>query len=637
MENVLDKHTFEALCHYAERGLVSEIRALFDDLRLRTGQKMPSKFTLCPPPSFERQSPLVLAAYHGRLEVLEFLRLEYGEAVDLNCSCSLSYSPLKTRKSTLGVAVYSGKMRSNVTPLIAAAMGGHGVVVEYLLQQGAAVDAADCCGWTALFHAVATWSERCCTVLVSYGADVNHVDCHGNSPLCLRVLLGTLHEESAILNCLLDHHAFPLGRERSPVYLAAINGDEVDLNWYRLPQKVYTDCWWLLGASARLNQRVPNQMSPPNLRQTYDYWRIALLDTIVTQCPAPPKAYGSREPLQSVSDLNRIMNRPPQHQEVETLYQSLITCERILGYKFCYEIVFIASERMFKRGFRSKGQLLLIRALNMHHEFEQWVAERHKGWQHGMNFCLNLLSKCLDQAKELHQWGIPPMWACYIQYGIRQLMLAHPLHFTSHVEDQLRLDVLQICHIVFAIFSLWIEYSGGQKSEWLIKQLTEFVHAVNSTQFLGEGALFVLLQEIESPHTGWRTPEKLEEMLRIILSELEIDSYINARNADGNTLLHYAALLKQENTSIVALSVLLEYDAHIDTLSYDLKTPRELYHATHGHYPEEVSDVHLTEFADVPALGCLAARAVVRGGLPYELMPFLPPTAKKFLRLHGPY
>ena len=630
-EYITDKYTFEKLCRYTERGLVSEIRELFDDLRLRTGKKVPNRFTLCPPPCLERQSPLVLAALHGRLEVLEFFCLEYGEVVDLNCTCTVSYSLPTRRYSSVGAA-YSGKMRSNVTPLIAAGMGGHGMVAEYLLMQGVAVDAADCCGWTALFHAVAAWSEHSCKVLISYGADVNCVDCHGNSPLCIRMLLGTLDEEAAILNWLLDHQAFPIGRERNPMYLAAINGDNVSAelsSLIRLPLNVYSDCWWLLGASARLNQVGPHG------RSAYYYWKLALLEK---RCyPPPPKAYGSREPLQSRSDLTRCMGLPPLQREVEMLYQSLIACERILGYKFCYEIVSLASVRMFSRGFRSKGQLLLIRALNMHHEFEQWAAERHHGRQHDMNVCLKLLSRCQEQAKELHQWGIPPMWACYIQYGIRQLRLANPFHFASHIKDQLQLDVLQICHIIFSIFSLWIECSQGQKSECLIKQLTEFVHTVNSTNYLGGSALFVLLQEFRSPHTEWRTPQRLEEILRILLTELNVHHFINARNADGNTLLHLAALLENEECSIVALSLLLECDAHIDTLNYDLKTPREIYRATHSHYPEEVSDIQLTEFAEVPALCCLAARVVVKEGLPYELMPFLPPTVKCFLRLHGSY
>lgn len=635
-EYILDNLSFEELCFNAQRGCISKIRVLFDNLRHRTGKKVPGKLTLCPPPSFERRSPLILAALHGRLEVLEFFALEYGDSVDLNCTCAVNYA-LQTRRPSFGVVAYSPcKMRTSVTPLIAAAMGGHGEITEYLLQQGVSVDAADCCGWTALHHAVAARSVHCCRVLASYGADINYVDCHGHSPLCLRVMLGALAEESAILHCLLEHQAYPIGRERNPVYLAAMNEDksQSELNSYMLPQNVFASYWWLLGASARFR----NRTGSPELTSTYEYWSMALLEGPAACCKLPPpKAYGSRTSLQSLSGLDRLRKLPILQQEVESLYQSLIICEWILGYKFCYEILSTASEMMFTRGFGSKGQLLLIRALDMHHEYEQWITERHGGWQHNMYYCLLLVTKCRDKAKVLHQSGIPPLWACYVQYGIKQIMLAHPLHFTSHIEEQLGLDVLRICHVIFDIFSLWLMYSGGEKSEWFTKQLTEFIHILDSTQFLGGGSLFVLLQETNSPHTKWRTPERLAEMLQVLLMELKVCRCVNARNADGDTLLHLAAKLKNEKSSLVALSALLDCDAHIDILSYNLKTPREMYYDTHGHYPEEVSGVQLTEFTDVPALGCLAARAAVKGGLPYELLPFLPPTTKRFLRLHGPY
>ncbi len=73
--------------------------------------------------------------------------------------------------------------RRGMTPLTAAAAGGHGPIVRYLLSKGSDVNEADSGGATALAHAASGGSIDAVKILVGHGADVRRKPRDGKSPL----------------------------------------------------------------------------------------------------------------------------------------------------------------------------------------------------------------------------------------------------------------------------------------------------------------------------------------------------------------------------------------------------------------------------------------------------------------------
>ncbi|KTG39514.1 hypothetical protein cypCar_00044121, partial [Cyprinus carpio] len=126
------------------------------------------------------QSILMLACFHGHLDVVKFLH-----------SCGASWS---------------SQDRSGCCALHWAAAGGHLPLLQYLIQDGCEVDVRDGASWTPLMIvSVITGDTAAASLLITAGADVNVQDRNGKTPLMVAVLNNYEH----LVKILLENGADP--------------------------------------------------------------------------------------------------------------------------------------------------------------------------------------------------------------------------------------------------------------------------------------------------------------------------------------------------------------------------------------------------------------------------------------------
>ena len=152
-------------------------------------------------------TPLHMAANRGQLVVAQFL-LANGAEVD-------------------------AKNNSNETPLHVAARGGHKAMVELLLSHKANVKAADNNGQTPLHMAAGNGFRSVAEVLLAHGADVNAKTGTGSTPL----LMAAANGFRSVAELLLAHGADPNASTTdvrsssqvryigTPLHVAAVRGD----------------------------------------------------------------------------------------------------------------------------------------------------------------------------------------------------------------------------------------------------------------------------------------------------------------------------------------------------------------------------------------------------------------------------
>jgi ankyrin repeat protein len=157
------------------------------EVRLPPGQGAP----------LSNASPLFLAAYAGNADILRTLR-DAGDKVD-------------DKMLLIGTIP--------VTPLVGASLLGKTSVVRALLDIGAAVDKPEEGGVTALGDAVLGNQIEMARLLIERGADVNHIDQLGMTPLLWAASVD--FGDSAMIDLLLKSGARPGARSKDG--LAAVD------------------------------------------------------------------------------------------------------------------------------------------------------------------------------------------------------------------------------------------------------------------------------------------------------------------------------------------------------------------------------------------------------------------------------
>lgn len=155
--------------------------------------------------SKEGMTPLYFAASKGYREIAEYL-LQHGadpKAIPSPMVCAISNGHLEIvdllfRHGGKVTSEYNGR-----TLLHVACERRQELIVKYLIEKGADVNAKDSDNKTSLMYAVNAHSNTVLQLLLANGADVNIRDKNGNSPLHIAALHG-FNDTAGIL---VSHHA----------------------------------------------------------------------------------------------------------------------------------------------------------------------------------------------------------------------------------------------------------------------------------------------------------------------------------------------------------------------------------------------------------------------------------------------
>jgi cytohesin len=112
-----------------------------------------------------------------------------------------------------------------LTPLMAAAMGGHEDAARELIDAGAAVDAVNAKQRTALMFAAEAGSAPCVRVLTGGGAQVDAADQSGRTALFYAASLGGPEATQALLDAGADPNARD-ATNRTPIMEAIMGGNK---------------------------------------------------------------------------------------------------------------------------------------------------------------------------------------------------------------------------------------------------------------------------------------------------------------------------------------------------------------------------------------------------------------------------
>ena len=125
------------------------------------------------------QSPIMLAAHHGNLQMASLL-LENGadvNDVDVNRNTALMFASSSGDQKVVTLLIESGaninaKNKNHQTALMRASEDGHPQVVTTLLEKGADVNAKDIYNKTAIFYAIDQGKTDVVPILLKYDIDL---------------------------------------------------------------------------------------------------------------------------------------------------------------------------------------------------------------------------------------------------------------------------------------------------------------------------------------------------------------------------------------------------------------------------------------------------------------------------------
>ena len=566
-----------------------------------------------------------------------------------------------------------------------AASTGNADAIKILLGAGASVDWSDELGRTPLHWAAYFRREKAVKCLLSHGARVNATTKHGVTPLmeCLkgvpfRSQVETVHclvqsgvdicvltaegetvfhviaalewEESRRLLPMLVHSnpqkALPLllgvpfvaRYTLLPALLFAVQEDKVELvehavSHFKCDPVLHADA--LLGLSTR-------SLEVNRIQKLWERaFRIRCDNKISVEILPRIGTYENREEVTSWEQAKELLGDQPGGSVTdiarnELLYQLAILQERIFGLgnphvieflwsrssHLCYGGNLRASEHFYLRGL----ELLLI-----------CLSSR----RYSVDLCVST-SQPLSEISFMIRCSYIPKFARYVRLYLDALLLISEVASKGNDSQFQREQLAEFCNYLaqtaFLVLCTWAYYSHkhytSEENESVQLEIAEF------GQQLLERASFILcysLLDVGTKTTEWvKASERVQYkdfILEALLSWAKLAHAFDAMDSNGQRPLHL--LLTSMNPDSMLLKLLLENGAHIDAVNLSQKRAIGVFH---DHVrPSSLPDMEpLLTPPNLLSLSCLAARAVVAMGIPYQAVDSTPPRIKKLVCLHDP-
>ncbi|XP_033224335.1 protein fem-1 homolog CG6966 isoform X2 [Belonocnema kinseyi] len=584
-------------------------------------------------------TPLVMACRNGHYDVAEYLIEKCGADVEqpgsvvfdgetiegappLWCAAAAGHLSVVKLLVRRGAKVNS-TTKTNSTPLRAACFDGYFEIVKFLVQHGADIEVANRHAHTCLMIASYRGHIKIAKFLLSLKADANRKSVKGNTALHDCAESGSLE----ILKVLVEHGARMDvdSYGMTPLLAAAITGHTHIVEHlvgmpHLVSRKERIDALELLGATYVDKKR--------DMIGALEFWKRAMEeryrgDGPVIQKPAPPSGVAAYDFAKEISDpeaLDELLADPD-----EMRMQALVIRERILGpahpdtsYYIRYRGAVYADAGKFNR---------CIELWNYALDMQQSMLEPLNPMTQGSLFSFTELFSFMigDEGKQTSRGRrVPPVQREDLIRVFKKAVLEVKL-------GKQMLDKIPTCErdltylnrvlvITLHLACLLTRETPKVESEdhtELHRAIYELVK-INAKGKQGRDALQLTHSKDAALVGGYPACEFPSQHLTQAL--LKVGADVTARDSDGNTALHLAALSQPWRTDLA--TTLLEAGAHLDAVNNEGKTFEMLLNDK-----TRFNSVNPLKYT---SLTCLAARVVWRT----QPIDRVPKHLRNFVQMH---
>ena len=508
------------------------------------------------------------------------------------------------------------------SPLSIAAFNGHYEVCEFLIDTGADVDKPDQIGMSPLAVAASKQKKMCVELLIRKGAEVNHKGHNGNTPLHHCIESGNAEIVELLVNAGAMNSPNNMGL--TPAILACCFGHEHVMKFlnskFQIEAKQLYDCYCLLTA---------NEVICNNLSQAEIYMKrsleIRLTDVrICNILPPPNPIYDNLQEPTNMAELGNILN-----EKIRMLFISCIYCERILG-EAHYITAFCARFTAIYMIITNKSYEKCIDIWHRSLHF-QCLLDFHNSayFNQKIDIIMELVFVTLGVFNMCINGFVPPVYP-HFQCWLKVLQM----------EQESKISYVTVVGCLFCMVALWI---------WVAEHIQNIEQATNEKSRIGEAVdQLISLMDGHGSDILIDCLQNLPEIVHAVqFSDIDIPLHkvismfldrgccIHCEDEQGNFPLHLAVKLIDRDSK-KCVRTLLDYGAHHDVVNFNKETALDIIRHQKCSYSmpilNEVVDELNKAATSQLSLQCLAARAVVRYGIPY--LDVLPRNVSKFVSWH---
>jgi len=605
-------------------------------------------------------TPLVLSCRNGHHDVVEYLvdkccaSVEQpgsvtfdGETIEgappLWCAAAAGHLDIVKLLSKSGANVNS-TTKTNSTPLRAACFDGHYEIVKYLVEHNADIEVANRHGHTCLMIACYKGHYKIAKYLIEIGADVNRKSVKGNTALHDCAESGSLDIMKLLLSsgARIDVDAYGM----TPLLAASVTGGHLHIVEHLISQRDLVgkqeriDALELLGATFVDKKR--DMLGALKLwkRAMEERYKDGVLVIPKALVKSPISAYENTLEVETVPELEQIISEPDAMR-----MQALLVRERILGpahpdtsYYIRYRGAVYADMGHFERCIT-----LWMYALDMQQKILEPLSPMTQssllsfaelfsfmmsdgGRSRGQIQLANFERENMDRSGNDNSNSSPPPVnftdiMTVFRRAVKEVMAGQVALEAGELRGgdstYFNRTIVILLHLVCLLTKL-IPHLEKQKVHDVKQAVYEFVKV--GAKGRGGSSPLHLACSRDTSSVG-RYPICNFPSVPTIDLLLQCGASVNARDNDGNTALHAAALNKPAKAAVI--QSLLQHGAHFDLVNNDKKS---FFHLLKGIPLHE-----LTNSARHTSLACLAARVVRKQDLDTSS---LPATLQQFVETH---